>query len=339
MNCMAPSHEPTEELTNRLAAHLRGPEQAKLPGASDDGEGLFDEPASPTQQIIQAERSAILQSGPTAAQEEAAEAARTTPFQSLPGKSAATLIKNLASRDESGSRSTRLRRAISVPEHHEQSNPVDPSQMPPPVRKGFTVATPVRVNHNNGPTVVTNPSKRDLKRNEKEQRRQAKMAKMAAKPIAPAEILDQRMPGKYREDTPFLLPMIPSMLIAGAAMYCWFQGAIRFSSLLPLTPIIIGVMVGGVMRMGSRTVDFARIIFAVMITAFATFWGHAAIASVGPLNELAKIRLEWSDVPRVKDTTRILPVFREMAERSLGTAALMFGGLIAAGLVSSVRSR
>jgi hypothetical protein len=337
-----------DALPDRLVEHLRTVHETGSAGLHhllDEEHGLFDaEPSQPSSAaIVAAERSAPhFASGPAAQQSAATFPLPDQPVAPQRPRSAASLIKNLAKHGEDAGNSTRLRKAISTPEATPATTGavVDPSQLPPPMRKGFTVATPARVHDaHHGPTVFVEPSKRDVKRQAAAARKVAKQAAQQQAGMAPAEILDQRVPGKYQEDSAFLVPLIPALLVAAGGTYLWFQGAIRLMSLLPLTPIILGVIIGGIMRMGSRSVDFARIIFAVMITGFATFWGYAAILEYGPLNELTKTNALWSDLPRVADPTVMIPVFRDLAEKSLGTAAIMFGGFLAAGMVSSVRAK
>ncbi len=148
-----------------------------------------------------------------------------------------------------------------------------------------------------------------------------------------------RVPGKTKGDTPFLIPLVPSLLLAAFSTYLWFQASIRLHSYLPLAPILIGVAIGGIMRLGTRSVDFARVIFAVIITAFATFWGHAATKDFGPLGELSAAAIRWTDPPLVANPAALIATFHATAETSLGGAALMFAGMIAAGLLSSLTSK
>ncbi len=343
----------TDALTDRLAAHLRSTTDAAAGLFDADDEGLFDaqpeqaltvpQQPNPAHTIVHAEheaQTARFNSGPTVSQSHGEYPLPNEVTPPRHGRSPASMIRTLAATSNDGQRA-RLHEATSVPVPDDHApQPVDPSKLPPPVRKGFSIASPVRVNPaSNGPVVVKQASKRAVKRQVKAARQQAEAAQRAHDAMPPAQILDQRVPGNYREDSAFLVPLIPAMLVAAGGTYLWFQGAIRLMSLLPLTPIIMGVMIGGIMRMGSRTVDFARIIFAVMITGFATFWGHAAITNFGPLNELSKTKILWGDLPRVNDTTVIISLFRDLAEQSLGTAAIMFGGFVAAGMVSSVRAK
>jgi hypothetical protein len=351
-----PSTSP-DALPDRLAAHLRA-----IPNAGSaslqhllDEEGLFDSPAeapsgaqaqqhapqtphvaqaqAPAELLVQAERTALLASGPTVGQSDGHFP--NVPAENRVVRSPAAMIKSLST-STAEQPSARLHEATNLPPALPAAVPVDPSHMPPPVRKGIAIAAPARTSTG---STTTQPSKRDLKRQAKVAQQQAEAAAERARNTPPAQILDQRTPGKYREDSAFLVPLVPAMVVAAGGTYLWFQGAIRLMSLLPLVPILFGVMIGGIMRMGSRTVDFARITFAVMLTGFATFWGYAAIVSSGPLNELSKVNARWSDLPRVADTTRIISVFRDLAEQSLGTAAIMFAGLVAAGMISSVRTK
>ncbi len=217
---------------------------------------------------------------------------------------------------------------------------VDPSQLPPPQqRTGLRVATRIEEAHT--PTEVFAGQTRQAKKGR--ERRQSKKESAAGNPHSfefgqpsSSQILDLRVPGKVKGDSPFLAPLLPSMFVAVLGTYLWFQASIRLESYLPLAPILLGVTVGGIMRLGTKSVDFARVIFAVLITAFATFWGHAATKDFGPLGRLTADQILWSDLPRVANPVGLISTFHATAEASLARATLMFAGLLAAGLLASL---
>jgi hypothetical protein len=233
-----------------------------------------------------------------------------------------------------------------LPEHEPSVQHTDPTQLPPPsTRKGFQTQSSIERAHSPSDVFEGQIRKVDGKKPAKRGR------KATGQPEAESavgmfgvtgghpsnqQILDMRTPGKAREDTPFLLPLLPAMLIAAVGTYLWFQASVRLLSYLPLAPIIIGLLIGGIMRLGTRSVDFARVIFAVLITAFSTFWGHAAIKDFGPLNEVSALKINWSTPPHVANPAGLISSFHATAEQSLGRATIMFAGLMAAGLLASL---
>ncbi len=256
------------------------------------------------------------------------------PVDEKPKSRMGTSIKRLAVPEETPRQRARLRRptAIIEPDADEQGF-VHPKDLPPPVqRRGFSVTAPVEVHSEVHSPVVEVSSKRA-------QKVAAKAEKAERRQQTPAQILDQRAPGNAREDRPFVLPLIPAIIVTALMTHLWFQGAFRLQSILPLFPIVIGTLNGGIMRLGSRSVDFARVIFAIMLTTIATFWGHAAIRAYGSFGELTKANIRWETLPRVPDPTTMISIFRDTAEKSLGTATVMFAGLIAAGLISSLSAK
>ncbi len=215
---------------------------------------------------------------------------------------------------------------------------VDPRHLPPPVvRKGFHVAGSVPDVHTPSEVFAGQIRQKKFARDRRNNTPDEAHSQFG-KPSA-SQILDMRVPGSFKGDSPFLVPLMPSMLLAAASTYLWFQASIRLTSHLPLAPILIGVAVGGIMRLGTRSVDFARVIFAVILTAFATFWGHAATKDFGPLGELTAAKIRWSDLPRVANPAGLISTFHATAEKSLGSATLMFAGMIAAGLLSSMTAK
>jgi hypothetical protein len=142
------------------------------------------------------------------------------------------------------------------------------------------------------------------------------------------------VPGKAHQDTPFLLPLIPALILACATTYLWYQGAARLSHSMPFIPIFIGLLIGGIMRLGTRTVDFARILFAVVLTAGATLAGNSAIIDHGPLNRYLARTIEWGKYPN-PDPLTLLSDYHGIATGSLGTAGVMFTGVIIAAALTS----
>jgi hypothetical protein len=344
---VAPTPLPTR-IPTRMPTSLAAP----VPGAlsddweSDDGDnrGLFEvsseAPSTPANALVAAEQTArshqVFAAGPTANATRVPDTDEVRPR----GKLSAGSLKKFSVGSETPRQKARMRRPASMAEPEMVVQQVNPADLPPPVqRRGFSVSRPVEVF--DAPQRVSSDiplSRREQKAADKAGRKAAIDSEHAYQNMAPAEILDQRTPGKAREDTPFLVPLIPAAAITTLATYLWFQGAFRLQSLLPLVPIVIGSMVGGIMRMGSRTVDFARVIMAILLTTLATFWGHAAIIEHGPINEATKSNLLWGHLPRVSDPLGMIKVFHDTAEKSLGTAALMFAGLCAAGLISSLHA-
>ena len=216
---------------------------------------------------------------------------------------------------------------------------VDPSQLPPPkLRSGFRVAGGIENAHS--PTELFSgqirlPKKRRGRSSKKDVSTEQAHGFDFGQPTS-AQILDLRVPGRVKGDSPFLAPLLPSMFVAVLGTYLWFQASIRLASYLPLAPILLGVTVGAIMRLGTKAVDFARVIFAVLITAFATFWGHAATKDFGPLGQLTADQILWSDLPRVANPVGLISTFHATAEISLARATLMFAGLLAAGLLASL---
>jgi hypothetical protein len=235
--------------------------------------------------------------------------------------------------------------------------PVDPSQLPPPSRPGLIIAQPVPLDDRPG----QHQSRRDrkkLRRTQAQAQQEHNQAVPApagysqnqptifvpqyaqqsyaqtsyAQPTA-AQILDTRVPGKSQTDIAFVVPLVPAMVVATASTFLWFQAGVRLENTVIVAPIFIGLMVGGIMRMGTKSLDFARIIFAVILTSFATLVGHSWI-----VRHPKGSYLSWSEFPALLNTDP-LSTFMTAADRSLGEATVMFFGLVAAAVVSSLKSR
>jgi hypothetical protein len=313
----------------------RAPGQSRVPSFAQTGTAnVFVE--AEQQNTISANSRTVFASGP------AVEQSPNLPEQQKK-RLGMNSIKKFAVPEETPRQRARMRRPTSAPEPElTVAPPVNPSELPPPIqRPGFSVNPPVEVNQSpsNMTPFGSSPEALSPKAAQKAAIKAAKAADKARRNITPTEILDQRAPGKAREDKPFLLPLIPATLVTALLTYLWFQGAFRLLSLLPLFPIVIGTIVGGIMRMGTRTVDFARVIFAIILTTVATFYGHAAIVGHGPLSDISKTTIRWGDLPRATDIANMVSVFHDAGEKSLATASIMFAGLIAAGLISSLSAK
>ncbi len=342
---MADSTDPGEHaVADRLASLLRGEH------VEQDPHGQHEQQLHGQQLREQQRLSASNNAAPSSAQVSLLRAARAeaeagapTPVEPQRSRSSKrSNVKKLASPHDHG-RPGLIRRPAWSAESDElgataEAPAVDPRHLPPPVvRKGFQVAGSVAQAH--APTEVFAGQTRQSKK-ARDRRSSAQVASESefGTPTA-SQILDMRVPGKTKGDSPFLVPLVPSLFIAALSTYVWFQACIRLTSYLPLAPILVGVAIGGIMRLGTRSVDFARVIFAVLLTAFATFWGHAAAKDFGPLGELTATTIRWSDLPRVANPVGLISTFHATAEISIGNAALMFSGMIAAGLLSSLTGK
>jgi hypothetical protein len=232
---------------------------------------------------------------------------------------------------------------------------VDPSQLPPPTRPGFVIAQPIPLDDG-----LDQPSRRQrkkLKRTQAQAQQEHQQAatnpssyshgqpsyaqqsyatqysqQSYAQPTA-AQILDTRVPGKAQTDIAFIVPLVPAMFVAAGSTYLWFQASARIGDPLIVVPIFIGLMVGGIMRMGTKSLDFARIIFAVILTTFAMLVGYSWV-----MGHAKGSAISWSDTPPLLNTDP-LSTFMNTADRSLGEATVMFFGLIAAAVIASLKSK
>jgi hypothetical protein len=204
-----------------------------------------------------------------------------------------------------------------------RSIPVDPTTLPPPPAASFV---PPRA-----------PSERDQRR----ARRRAERLGIASGPAnAMSMVIDPKaLKSKQHRDVPFLLPLIPSVIIAIIGTYGWFQGEIRLGGQIPWVPIFIGVAVGWMMKVGSTSRDFGRIGSAVIITGASMLIGESSLEKVrngGKILRVTQDLLQWQAKPAVGNPIEMIQLFHDSFARSLLIGFVLMLGPIIAGAVASL---
>ncbi len=197
--------------------------------------------------------------------------------------------------------------------------PIDPRVLPPPeVHRAGTM----------GPT-------------ERDQRKAQKAAKRAGISITQANaqsmVVDARSVGKVSVRTlPFIVPLIPAMLVAALATWAWVQGVVRVGGELPWVPIFIGILTGWMMRLGSRETDGGRIVSAVIITTLATLSGESTLQQGRPFTQQFVDAFTWSSHPALESPLLMIQQFQASMEKNLLIGFLLMLGPVLAGVVSSL---